>query len=62
MLGILPHLRGSSPCFIFPKFPSNHQFDAPAEEEEVEAVTEHAHGGEDVLQVSETEQSGGHHQ
>ena len=38
------------------------QLDSPAEEEEVEAVAEHAHGGEDILQVGETEKSSRDHQ
>ena len=38
------------------------QLYSPAEEEEVEAVAEHAHCGEDVLEVGETEKSSRDHQ
>ena len=40
----------------------SHELDATTEEEEIEAVTEHADDGEDVLDISEAEQPGGDHE
>ena len=38
------------------------EFDAATEEEEIESVAEHADDGEDILNIREAEQSGGHHE